>query len=177
MQPMFEDLLRVLCSGGGASVNTDNSILLVYPPERELEFRDELLEKLVPALEQEPCNFALIDASTLLFRGFTTEEISALEEDEFDDYAWMLKGMSQRVEAALSQEIARVAAGMPGGSVIVYGTMALYPAVRFGDVLPGLRSLPARIAIGFPGEECGGKLHFMAHADGGNYLAVKLFWK
>jgi hypothetical protein len=27
----------------------------------------------------------------------------------------------------------------------------------------------------FPGEERGGKLHFMNQADGANYLAVKLF--
>jgi hypothetical protein len=177
MQPLFEELLRIMCSGRDPSVSTDNSILLVYPPDRELDFRDELLDRFVPALQQEPCNFALVDASTLLFRGFTDAEIAALEEDEFDDYAWMLKGMSQRVEAALSQEILRAAAGMPSGNVIVYNTMALYPAIRFGDVLPGLRSIPAGIVIAFPGEERGGKLHFMAHADGGNYLAVKLFWK
>ena len=177
MQPMFDSLLEIMTRATSASVKTDNSILLVYPPERELDFRDELLDKFIPALDREPGHFAVIDASTLLFAGFTDEEISTLEEDEFDDYPWMLKGLSQRVEGALSRAIEDAASGMPGGNIIVHSTISLYPAVRFGDVLPALRSKSARIAIAFPGEERGGKLHFMSHADGGNYLAVKLFWK
>ena len=47
--------------------------------------------------------------------------------------------------------------------------------VRYGEVLRGLRDLDARIVLAFPGEERGGKLHFMNQADGANYLAVKLF--
>ncbi len=47
--------------------------------------------------------------------------------------------------------------------------------VRYGEVLKGLRDLEARIVLGFPGEERGGKFHFMNQADGANYLAVKLF--
>ena len=47
MQSLFTDLLELLekplPSGGG--VKTDNSILLVYPPERELDFREYLLDR------------------------------------------------------------------------------------------------------------------------------------
>ena len=49
--------------------------------------------------------------------------------------------------------------------------------VRYGEVLRGLRDAEARIILAFPGEERGGKLHFMNQPDGGNYLAVKLFWR
>ena len=62
-----------------------------------------------------------------------------------------------------------------GGNVLVFATVALYPVVRYGEVLRGLRDLGARIVLAFPGEERGGKLHFMNQADGANYLAVKLF--
>ena len=64
---------------------------------------------------------------------------------------------------------------IPGGIVIVYATVALFPLVRYGEVLRGLRDVEARIILAFPGEERGGKLHFMNQPDGGNYLAVKLF--
>ena len=49
--------------------------------------------------------------------------------------------------------------------------------MRYGEVLRGLRDLKGRIALAFPGAERGGKLHFMNQPDGGNYLAVKLFWR
>lgn len=177
MQPMFDSLLELMTARRSGGVKTDNSVLLVYPPARELDFRSELHDKFLAALEQEPCHFSVVDASKSLFASFTEEEIQELQEDEFEDYRWMLKGLSQRVERTLTIEIQRAAEGMPEGNVIVHNTMALYPAIRFGDVLPGLRDIPARIAIAFPGEERGGKLHFMSQPDGGNYLAVKLFWK
>ena len=56
-----------------------------------------------------------------------------------------------------------------------YTRSALYPLVRYGEVLRGLRDLEVRVILAFPGEERGGKLHFMNHADGANYLAIKLF--
>jgi hypothetical protein len=61
--------------------------------------------------------------------------------------------------------------------LIVYGTVALYPLVRCAEVLRTLRDVDCRIVLAFPGEERGGRLHFMGRPDGGNYLAVKLFWR
>ena len=60
MQSMFTALLELLekplPSGGG--VKTDNSILLVYPPEKELDFREYLLDRFFPLLQarQIPCH-------------------------------------------------------------------------------------------------------------------------
>ena len=78
--------------------------------------------------------------------------------------------MCIRDRARLTDEAAQI----PGGNVIVYATVALYPLVRYGEILRSLRDLEARIILAFPGEERGGKLHFMNQADGANYLAVKL---
>ena len=33
-----------------AAVMTDNSILLIYPPERELDFRETLFDRCLPGL-------------------------------------------------------------------------------------------------------------------------------
>jgi hypothetical protein len=89
----------------------------------------------------------------------------------------MQQGLSQRAEAGLQARLTELAAEVPRGVVLVYATVALYPLVRYGEVLRNLRDLEGRIVLAFPGEERGGKLHFMNQPDGGNYLAVKLFWR
>ena len=179
MQPMFESLLKLMTAPlhPERGVRTDSSILLVYPPEKELDFREQLVDGCFPALEAQGSRFHALDLTGFLFEGLGEDAVEALQEEEFDDYEWMLHGLSQRVETSLRARLEALATQHPGGNFIVYGTVALYPLVRFGEVLRGMRDLHARIVVAFPGEERGGKLHFMNHSDGGNYLAVKLFWR
>jgi hypothetical protein len=172
----LHDLIKEPLRPNGG-VKTDNSILLIYPPEKELEFREYLLDNFVPAIEAERIAFRLLDLTGFLFAGMNDEAVESLQEDEFDDYRWMQQGLSKRTEAALHARLKEVANEVPGGNVIVYATVALFPLVRYGEVLRGLRDVEARIILAFPGEERGGKLHFMNQPDGGNYLAVKLFWR
>lgn len=179
MDTMFKALHELikepLRPNGG--VKTDNSILLIYPPDKELDFREYLLDTYVPAIEAKRIAFRLLDLTGFLFAGMNDEAVASLQEDEFDDYRWMQQGLSKRAEAVLHARLEEVAREVPGGNVIVYGTVALFPLVRYGEVLRGLRDVEARIILAFPGEERGGKLHFMNQPDGGNYLAVKLFWR
>jgi hypothetical protein len=172
----FDELLQLvrkpLRDSGG--LKTDNSILFVYPPEQELDFRDYLLDTFAPVLKARGLPFELIDLTGFLFETIDEATLADLEQDEFDDYGWFKQGLSKRVETTLPRRLAEVAATMRGGTIIVYGTVALHPLLRFGEVLRELRDIPARIVIAFPGEERGGKLHFMNQPDGGNYLAVKL---
>ncbi len=179
MQAMFTTLLELMAQPlrPDRGVKTDNSVLLVYPPDRELDFREELLDTFVPALDAQKIPYRLVDLANFLFEGLDTAAMRALEEDEFDDYRWMKQGLSKRVDERLTALLASAAAEIRGGTVIVYATIALHPLVRFGEVLKGLRDVESRIALAFPGEERGGKLHFMNQPDGGNYLAVKLFWR
>ena len=179
MDAMFKALIELikqpLRPNGG--VKTDNSILLIYPPDKELDFREYLLDSFVPVIEAQQIAFRLLDLSGFLFAGMSDEEVASLQEDEFEDYRWMQQGLSKRTEAALHARLEEEARAVPGGNVIVYTTVALFPLVRYGEVLRGLRDVEARIVLAFPGEERGGKLHFMNQPDGGNYLAVKLFWR
>ena len=176
MQTKFEALLEMLKEplrqDGG--VKTDSSILVVYPPEKELDFREYLLDTFVPQLSALGIEFRSLDLSGFLFTDLEEGLLENLQEDEFDDYRWMKQGLSQRVEQALVARIAALAEEVPGGAVIVYATVALYPLIRFGEVLRDMRDLNCRIVLAFPGEERGGKLHFMNQPDGGNYLAVKI---
>jgi hypothetical protein len=179
MDTMFKALHEIikepLRPNGG--VKTDNSILLIYPPDKELDFREYLLDTFVPAIEAQRIAFRLLDLTGFLFAGMKDEAVASLQEDEFDDYRWMQQGLAKRVEAALRARLEEMAREIPGGNVIVYTTVALFPLVRYGEVLRGLRDVEARIILAFPGEERGGKLHFMNQPDGGNYLAVKLCWR
>lgn len=177
MESMFHGLMELIKVPirHDRGVKTDDSILLIYPPDRELDFREYLLDTFVPALDARGVAYRLVDLTGFLFAGLSDEQIETLQEEEFEDYRWMQQGLSKRTEASLHQRLTEEAAKVPGGNVVVYATVALYPLVRYGEVLRSLRDLSARIVLAFPGEERGGKLHFMNQADGANYLAVKLF--
>jgi hypothetical protein len=179
MDTMFNalhDLIKEPLRPNGG-VKTDNSILLIYPPDKELDLREYLLDTFVPAIEAQRIAFRLLDLTGFLFFGMDERTVASLQEDEFDDYRWMQQGLSKHAEAALHARLEELACEIPGGNVIVYATVALFPLVRYGEVLRGLRDVEARIILAFPGEERGGKLHFMNQPDGSNYLAVKLFWR
>lgn len=178
MQPMFESLMAIMANPVRADlgVKTDDSVLLIYPPDHELDFREQLLDTFVPALAARAIPCRLLDLTGFMFEGLSEQDIECLQEDEIDDYKWLLQGLSKRVETNLQASLRKIADRNPGGNVIVYATVAIYPLVRFGEVLKCLRDLNCRIILAFPGEERGGRLHFMNQPDGGNYLAVKISW-
>ena len=177
MESMFRGLMELIKAPirHDRGIRTDNSVLLVYPPDRELDFHEYLLDIFVPELDARNIPYRLLDLTGFLFTDLSEEQIQILQEEEFDDYRWMQQGLSKRTEASLQLRLTDEAAKVPGGNVFMYATVALYPVVRYGEVLRGLRNLDARIILAFPGEERGGKLHFMNQADGANYLAVRLF--
>ena len=175
MQGMFAALYELIketprTEGG---VKTDNSILLIYPPDKESDFREYLLDSFIPYLQATKVPFTHLDLTDFFFRDLAEADIENLQEDEFSDYRWMQQGLSQRVEAALGQRLAELTSQSSGATVLVSSTIALHPLVRYGEVLKGVRDLEGRIVLAFPGEERGGRLHFMNQPDGGNYLAVK----
>lgn len=169
---LMEILKEPLKPTGG--VKTDNSILMIYPPEQELDFREYLLDNFVPELSAKGLSYRMLDLTGFIFEGLDDETILELQEEEFDDYRWLKQGLSKRVERSLIRRISELAEEVPGGTVFVHSTVAIYPLIRLGEVLKELRDLAIRCVIAFPGEERGGRLHFMNQPDGGNYLAVKL---
>jgi hypothetical protein len=156
------------------SVRTDSSIFVVYPPEVEIEFRSHL-QKMLHLLEERGVAFRHLDLTTLPFevleaRGLLPDAFTG----EFEDYPALKRGLARAVQDALKERVARAASEVPNGAVILSGTCALYPVIKFADVLAELRHLACRIVLAFPGREESGKLHFMNQRDGYNYLAVKL---
>ena len=120
MRKKFDELLELMTKplreNGG--IKTDNSILLVYSPEEELDFRDYLLDTFVPLLRARRLPHELLDLSGFLFETTDEQTLADLEEDEFDDYSWMKQGLSKRVEVALPRRLAEIAATVPGGTII-----------------------------------------------------------
>lgn len=157
-----------------ASVTTDNSYLLIHPPERSLDFHDMIRDQCLPDLTSRGVAHRVLDLSGFLFTCFSADELKDLESDEFRNYRLMRQGLSGRAEKHLESRIRSIATENPGNNLFLLSTHSLFPLVRYGEVLRNLRDLPLRIFVAFPGEERGGRPHFMNEADGGNYLAVKI---
>lgn len=169
---LFELIREPLQMTGG--LKTENSIRFVYPPEKELDFRDCLFSFFVPLLQSRNIPFLLLDLGGFLFEMLDEESIEALQAEEFSDYRWMKQALSRRIETHLPERLADLAGELPGGTIIVHGAVALYPLIRFGDILKGLRDLPCRIVLSHPGEDRDGKVYFMDQPDSGNYLTINL---
>ncbi len=159
------------------SVLTDSSFLLIYPPDFELDVRSILKDRCYAELNAVGVACEQLDLSGFLFSCFTLEELSDLANDEFRNYRLVCQGLAARVERLLIARLRRYSDQQPGINLFVVSTVSLFPLVRFGEVLRQLRDLRVRLFIAFPGEERGGKLHFMNEPDGGNYLAVKITFK
>src|SRR5437899_10540408 len=103
MQPKFDALIKLMKEPVHVDrrVKTDNSILLIYPPGKELDFREQLLDTLLPALEAQKIPVEVVDLTGFMFNGLQPDEIEALQEDEFENYRWLIQGLSKRVETTL----------------------------------------------------------------------------
>jgi hypothetical protein len=157
-----------------SSVRTDSSVLVVYPPEEENDFRDRL-QKLLHLLSERSVVFRHIDLTTLPFEVLAARGLMPdVFAQEFEDLAAVKRGLARAVQEALKERVEKAAAEVGSGAVILSATAALFPVIKFADVLADLRHLSCRIVLAFPGHEEGGKLHFMNQRDGYNYLAVKL---
>ncbi len=171
-EALFDIIKEPLRSNGG--IKTDNSIRFIYSPEKELDFRDYLFDAFIPLLEAKKIPFLLLYLGDFLFDMLDDPSIEMLQEDEFDDYKWMKQALSKRLETSLQKRFSELAESLPGCTIIVHGTIALYPLIRFGDVLKGARDLLCRIVIAHPGEDRDGKIYFLDQPDSGNYLTIKL---
>jgi hypothetical protein len=168
----LRDLL--LAPEATSAIRTDNSILVVYPPEEEHHFRDQLRNLLV-LLKDRGVPHVHLDLTELPFEALAESgRLDDLFQLESEDYPAARRGLARMVQDKLKQKIAQAAEAVGSGNVLLSGSMALYPVVKFADVLSDLRHLPCRIVLAFPGHERDGKLYFMNQRDGYNYLAVKL---
>src|SRR6266571_1484471 len=97
-----------------AAMIIDNSLLLIYPPEQELDFREMIFDRCLPGLKSAEVPYEVIDLSHFLFECFGEEELDDLEQDEFRNYRLMTQGLSKRAETALCKLLQEVSRKSPG---------------------------------------------------------------
>lgn len=158
----------------GAAVRTDRSVLIVYPPGEELALQDKL-PTLWVRLDAAGVCYEELDLSALAFEALAADGLlDDVLRYEFVHYHQMRRSVAGLVEPLLRRRIEEASARVATGAVILNHTPSLFPLVRFADVLAGLRHLPSRLVMMFPGEERDGKLHLLNQPDGYNYLAIKI---
>ena len=107
-----------------AAVTTDNSFLLIHPPEKCLDLHDMLRDKCFPALVSRGVPHASMDLSGFLFTCFTEEEMRDQESDEFRNYRLMRQGLSARAERILETRIQEIASDSPGTNLFLLYSMS-----------------------------------------------------
>lgn len=155
-------------------VSTDRSTLLIYSPERELEANEIVEERIFSALSARNRPYTKLDLRWKLFEYFEPDEVANLSEDEFFDRNMARQDIASRVEYQLQEDLRALSSAKPHAPIFLLRTSFMHPFVRFGELLKQLRDAHSPFYVMFPGEERGGKLHFMNEPDGGNYLATKI---
>lgn len=165
---------KILDASGETLVSTDRSTLLIYPPERELEASEVLEERIFTDLSVRKHSFVKLDLRWKLFEYFSAEEVSDLSDDEFFDRNLVRQDIASRMEYQLQEDLRSLSALKQHEPIFLIRTSFMHPFVRFGELLKQLRDVHSPFFVMFPGEERGGRLHFMNEPDGGNYLATKI---
>ena len=157
-----------------SAVRTDRSVLMVYPPNRELDVRVAMRDRLFPVIKNHGLAYRELNLQWVLFNYFDADEFQSMEADEFFDPRIVRQDIASRVESRLGKDIEDLCSASGQSPMFITSTMSLFPFIRFGELLRNLRHLESALFVLFPGEEHGGKLHFMNEPDGGNYLATKV---
>jgi hypothetical protein len=155
--------------------HSHGAILVVYPPEEELDFRDGYLD-LIRELRAHSVDLLEIDLRTLPFEVLASkgliEKALKLDAQGARDARQNLAGMVQR---GCSHRIREAAASAPGAVLCCLHTASLYPWMSFSALLEEIENLvPNTLVIPFPGSEDGPALHFLGAADGYNYRASRV---
>lgn len=151
------------------------ALLVVYPPEEELEFRAryrEVIRELhASGVETRVLDFRVLVFEVLQQRGLL-EKAFRLDATESRDFRQSLAGMVQR-EAA--ERLLAAAQESPQAVLLCAHPGALYPWISFSELLERVEhGVPNTLVLPFPGHETGAALHFMGVKDGYNYRAARL---
>lgn len=151
------------------------AILVVYPPEEELDFRQGFLD-VIKELEAHGVEVAQIDLRTLPFDVLSAkgllDKAFKLDAQGTRDARQNLSGMVQR---ECGQQVRKAAANSPGAVLCCLHTSALYPWVSYSALLEEIENVvPNTLIIPFPGAEDGPALRFLGAADGYNYRASRV---
>src|SRR5690348_12531518 len=109
LETKFSSLRDLLRPGTPPAVRTDRSILVVYPPEEEHDFRDQL-HKLLVYLKEQRVPHRHLDLTTLPFEAL---EVSGRLDEvlrlECEDLGAVKRGLARLVQDELKNRITAAA--------------------------------------------------------------------
>lgn len=151
------------------------ALLVVYPPEEELEFRVGY-EELIRELQAGGVKAKVLDFRTLLFEVLEAkgllEKAFQLDASNSRDLRQNLAGMVQR-EAL--RHVCAAAKEAPDAILLCAHTAALYPWISYATLTLEIENKVANtLVIPFPGRENGPELKFFGLRNGYNYRAARI---
>ena len=151
-------------------------VLLVYPPESEVECRNHQ-EHLFDKLRAKELSIEVIPVHRLLFESLLQNDVlEDVFQLEMEDEGFMLEQLSILYKDALLDKLEQVAEEVTPDSVLfLTRTASLYPFVRIGSLLSELENrINMPLVIFYPGSEGEGKLSFLNVLEGSYYRARKV---
>lgn len=162
---------RVLKDPGGTG-----ALLVVYPPEDELEFRQRYSD-LIREWRAANIDCVELDLSPLPFEvlGERQDLTRLFRLDANPEKAKLQQEIARLVEERLVEDVTRTASEHPGKIVCLQRTAALYPWASYSYLLERCENnIDNTVIIPFPGTENGPELHFLGAKDGYNYRATRV---
>ena len=171
----LEEKLQRLRDRLGTVGAATGPLLVVYPPESELDFSSGYGEVLkerrarrqpMEELDLRPFVFDLLDSRRLLDKTFAldVEGGSRLHGD-----------LANMIHKELVRRLIGLGDNDPAAVIFLRDTSALFPWVSYSGIIEEVESvINNTIVIPFPGTERGPELHFMGAKDGYNYRAARI---
>jgi hypothetical protein len=161
--------IRVRGASGGA-------VLVVYPPEEELDFRQQY-EVLIREWRAADMECVSLDLAPLPLKVLEAhrklEKLFKLDADPRK--GGLQQDIASLVEPALIELVLGTAREHPSALLCLQRTAALYPWASVSHLLERCENAVMNtIVVPFPGDERGPELHFLGAKDGYNYRAARI---
>ena len=171
----FDELTHVVKDvSEEAILGSQRGVLLLYPPEEELAFR-ELLNEWLLRISVQKIPHRGLDLSPLPFE--VLESRGQLENSfrlEFESRQRLHQYLG-KLNAFLRDRVLATGEDLGWGSIVLRSTASLYPWVSYAALLEQIPTgFPCRVIIPFPGTAQEGMLHFLDRKTGYNYLARRM---
>lgn len=172
---LVNDKLNLLRSHLLTGAHTGGALLVIYPPEEELTFR-EGYEEVIQELEAQGTSIYVLDLRTLVFEALEErnllEKAFKLDAEGSPDARRSLASLVQRESLA---RIRRAAEENPHAILLCKHCAALFPWISYSALLEAIEGkITNTLVIPFPGIENGPALHFLGVKDGYNYRAARI---
>ena len=172
---LINDKLNLLRSQLLTGAHAGGALLVIYPPEEELSFR-EGYEEVIQELQVQGFEIAVLDFRTLVFDSLKDrnllEKAFKLDAEGSPDARRSLARLVQREALA---NIRRAVEEHPHAILLCKHTAALFPWISYSALLEAIEGkITNTLVIPFPGTENGPALHFLGVKDGYNYRAARI---